>query len=292
MNLSEYIKNIKDKLLFIYDENEANSIVNTYCKEILRLSNTDFILSKNELLSNQNLKLLNNSIERLLNGEPLQYVLGYSYFYDTKFIVDKSVLIPRPETELLVDFIIKKHKERKNLKILDLCSGSGCIAITLRKNLPNSSVFAIDVSDETIEIFKKNCILNSVDDIKIEKYDVLSDNKFPFSEHFDIIISNPPYVLESEKIFMHKNVLCFEPEIALFVSDNNPLIFYEKIAKLSKNLSRRELKNNTELYFEINEKFADEIILINKKNGFQNNEIIKDFNGKNRFVFGIIKNLM
>lgn len=284
MKLFEFINNLTSYLSIIYEEKEAKSLSNYYCKELLKINNTDFFFKLNEEISEKDFELLNINVGRLLNGEPLQYILGYSYFYGLKFIVSEAVLIPRQESEILVDFIIKKYSSINSLKILDICTGSGCLSVTLKKYLPTAQIFATDISKTAIEICKKNSELNNVE-LNIFENDILSNAELSFNQQFDLIISNPPYVLESEKKFMHKNVTEFEPEIALYVKDEEAFIFYEKISEIAKML----LKKNAELYFEINEKFASEVIAINEKNGIFNNQILKDFNGKNRFVYGKIK---
>lgn len=282
MTLSEYINELNRKLLSIYDKEEAASVSKYYVESILSLNSTELILKCNEELIPAHLDKLKTGEIRLINGEPVQYITGKSWFYGLNFFVNKNVLIPRQETEILVDYIIKRHKNSGKIKILDIGTGSGCIAITLKKYLSNAEIFAIDVSANVLEICKKNAQLNKVN-IEVLEYNILYNKNLPFNKYFDIILSNPPYVLESEKPLMHKNVVDFEPAQALYVEDKDPLLFYRNILE---RISESATKPR-EIFFEINEKFSNEIISLNKSFGFLHNEIIKDLNGKDRFVFGL-----
>ena len=279
MTIKNYLKYLTSKLTALYSFTEANSIANMLIIKKLQLNKIDLVLNSDNEISENNFQNLLKSELRLLDAEPIQYILGECFFYGLKYFVDKNVLIPRQDTEILVDFIIKKHKNNQNLKILDICSGSGCISISLQKNLPMAMVAAIEISENAIKIMKKNCILNNINGIKIYKYDLLSDENIPFKNNFDIIVCNPPYILEKEKVKMHKNVVCYEPELALFVKDDKPLIFYEKI--FDKFVNHLNVKY---LYFEINENFTNEIINIGMKKHFNKYEVLQDFNGNDRFV--------
>lgn len=280
MTISEYINNISEKLETIYSKEEAISVAKYFVEAILSINKIDIILdSKKELLKNQ-FEELKSKEERLLAGEPVQYVTELSWFYGLKFFVNKHVLIPRQETELLVDFLINKHKSSGSIKILDIGTGSGCIPICLKKFLPNAKVFAIDISEDVLDVCKKNIELNDVE-IFTAKHDILSKSKLVFDFKFDLIISNPPYVLNSEKEQMHINVVDFEPEIALYVKDSDPLVFYRNILESTIN----NYSDYVELIFEINEKYAKEIIELEHKYGFTNCHIIKDLNNKDRFVY-------
>ncbi|MDR2835131.1 MAG: peptide chain release factor N(5)-glutamine methyltransferase [Bacteroidales bacterium] len=281
MTILNYILQLSKKLTNLYDINESNSIAKFYCKEILEMSNNQFILNYRNEIAKSQLQKLQKFENELIIGKPIQYILGYTYFYDLKIFVNQSVLIPRQETEILVDYIVNKYKNKENYKILDICSGSGCIAIALKRNIPNSEVCAIDISSEALEICKKNAKFQNTE-IKLAEYDILSNKKFPFSEKFDIIISNPPYVLENEKSQIKTNVLNYEPAIAIFVENKNPFIFYDKIAEKIQDIANK----NSEIFFEINEKYAKEIIEINEKNQILDNIVLKDLNGKDRVIWG------
>jgi len=234
-------------------------------------------------------------LANLKNEYPIQYIIGETEFYGLLFKVDKNVLIPRPETEELVDWIIGKVKSEKlevrskklevqnqndnkfRLKILDIGTGSGCISIALAKNLPDSEVWAIDISEKALKVAKKNAEFNNVK-INFLQSDILKCKKL--MTKFDIIVSNPPYVRELEKKQMQNNVVKYEPQEALFVKNKDPLQFYKKIAELAKT----GLNKNGELYFEINQEFSAETIELLEEKGFMNTEIKKDIYGADRMI--------
>jgi len=235
------------------------------------------------------------ALANLKNEYPIQYIIGETEFYGLLFKVDKNVLIPRPETEELVDWIIGKVKSEKlevrskklevqnqndnkfRLKILDIGTGSGCISIALAKNLPDSEVWAIDISEKALKVAKKNAEFNNVK-INFLQSDILKCKKL--MTKFDIIVSNPPYVRELEKKQMQNNVVKYEPQEALFVKNKDPLQFYKKIAELAKT----GLNKNGELYFEINQEFSAETIELLEEKGFMNTEIKKDIYGADRMI--------
>jgi release factor glutamine methyltransferase len=229
-----------------------------------------------------------NIIERLNKHEPIQYILGETEFYGRRFLVNESVLIPRPETEELVQFVIENRQQAaKKLSpqpsalrtLLDIGTGSGCIAISLAKELPNFQVFAYDISEKAIETAKKNAVLNKINVI-FEKVDILAERNKKLKKTFDIIVSNPPYVTKQEIERMQKNVLDFEPHLALFVENNDPLVFYEAIADFAFN----NLTINGLVAVEINEILGKETIEVFIKKGFSEVCIIKDIHQKDRFV--------
>lgn len=277
--LREYKNILTTKLKSIYPKHEAEAVAKFYIKEILKISPTDYILKAGEPLNNFQLMELTAKEEQLMNMEPVQYILGYAYFGEMKFIVNEDVLIPRQETEILIEIIIKNHKSHNNLKILDIGTGSGCIAVSLAKSLLNSQVYAIDISDKALNIAKKNALNNNTE-ICFHQFDILSENRLPWDGDFDIIVSNPPYVTESEKEEILSNVLNYEPHNALFVADSNPLKFYENIMIKTSN----SIKSEIIVYFEINERFGREISDLANKYGFRNTEIIQDYNGKDRIA--------
>lgn len=234
-----------------------------------------------------------NIIERLNNNEPIQYILGETEFYGRRFLVNDSVLIPRPETEELVKYIVDKQKSQfpvtnKQLQILDIGTGSGCIAISLAKELTNFKVTAYDISEKALETAKTNAELNKAD-VTFEKVDILNSeflilNSQAERRPFSIIVSNPPYVTKQEIDRMQKNVLDFEPHLALFVEDSEPLIFYEAIA----NFAFNNLTDNGLVAVEINEALGEETADIFRKKGFSEVEIIKDIHQKDRFVSAVL----
>ncbi|MBZ9630637.1 peptide chain release factor N(5)-glutamine methyltransferase [Salegentibacter sp. LM13S] len=231
-----------------------------------------------EIDENQ-VKKLDLALARLKKHEPIQHIIGNTEFFGLTFKVDKNVLVPRPETEELVQWILDDFSSaNRSLKILDIGTGSGCIAISLARNLPRAKISAIDISENALEIAKINAPNNNVE-IEFFQQDILQFEKL--SETYDVIVSNPPYVRELEKKEMHRNVLEYDPPGALFVKDNNPLIFYDKITKLAKSA----LKPGGELYFEINQYLAKETEQMMQENGFKT-ELRKDVFGNFRMLKG------
>ncbi len=225
-------------------------------------------------------------IDRLNTHEPIQYILGETEFYGRRFLVNDSVLIPRPETEELVKYVVDKTLRTQNLKprtLLDIGTGSGCIAISLAKELPNFRVSAYDISEKALETAKKNAELNKAD-VTFEKVDILNPSFTIHHSPFTIIVSNPPYVTKQEIDRMQKNVLDFEPHLALFVEDSEPLIFYEAIA----NFAFNNLTDNGLVAVEINETLGEETANVFKRKGFSEVEIIKDIHQKDRFVSAVL----
>ncbi len=286
-------KHLYDNLLqqiTTYESQEAKEIVFWLMEFYLGLRKIDILGDK----SFEKAIDWTNIIERLNNNEPIQYILGETEFYGRRFLVNDSVLIPRPETEELVKYIIKKQKnqfsvKRKQLSILDIGTGSGCIAISLAKELPNFIVSAYDISKNALETAKKNAELNKAN-VNFEKVDILKPPfihslfQYPLRHSFNIIVSNPPYVTKQEIYRMQKNVLDFEPHLALFVEDSEPLIFYEAIA----NFAFNNLTDNGLVAVEINEALGEETANVFRRKGFSEVEIIKDMHQKDRFVSAIL----
>ena len=277
-NLIDLLPYYKTKLVDIYEDNEIENIFYVICDYKHNLSRIDVKIS-NTLLSESELLMHRTCIKRLLTNEPIQHIIGETEFYGLSFLVNQDVLIPRPETEELIDFILSTTKNSA-FTILDIGTGTGCIPITLKSNLPLTKVSAIDISEKALETAIKNARLNKVN-VNFSHKDILTNNLTDLPQ-FDIIISNPPYVLESDKLKMNKNVLDFDPELALFVADENPLLFYKRITTLAV----EKLNKNGRLFFEIHENFGKETkqLLINA--GFTNVNIINDMQGKNRIVWG------
>lgn len=250
-----------------------------YCKinKVKVLSEPEKTISESELLK------LNSAVKELKKFTPIQYIIGETEFYKLKFFVNESVLIPRQETEELVRWIVEDNKNDKNLNILDIGTGSGCIAISIKKNLPSALVSAIDISEEAIITAKKNAELNNVE-IVIKNADILNfRNIEEFGSvglKYNVIVSNPPYVTVTDKNLMERNVIDFEPGIALFVSDNDPLVFYSIIL----DFADQNLSEDGKIYFEINEAFGNEIVAMIKQKGFTNIVLKKDFNNKDRMI--------
>ena len=240
----------------------------------------DLALQPDLVFSDEEIVIWNFILEQLKKEIPIQYILGVTHFYGLEFEVNSAVLIPRPETEELVDWIVQKSKiknQKSKLKILDIGTGSGCIAIALAKNLPNVQVFALDVSEQALATAKTNAELNQVT-IQFLHQSILETENL--GQQFDVIVSNPPYVRELEKQEIKKNVLDNEPHLALFVEDNDALIFYRKIAQLA----QKNLNPQGQLYFEINQYLGQEMLDLLQKMGFKDTVLRKDIYGNDRMI--------
>lgn len=277
MLIQEFKRHFFQELSGLYPETEIQSFFNILVEFKLHLSRIELALQHNFELHDDDFLFLQNVLSELKYQIPIQYIIGETEFYGLPFKVDKNVLIPRPETEELVEWIVQNHKNQHNIKILDIGSGSGCIAISLAKNLPKAKVSAIDISAEALNVAKNNAALNQVN-VNFINSDILTIVELP--DVFDIIVSNPPYVRELEKDQMQQNVLANEPHIALFVKNENPLLFYDKIAELAKN----HLTENGVLYFEINQYLGNETVKLLKTKGFKNIEVKKDIYGVDRMM--------
>lgn len=259
-----------------YEADEARSISQMVFKEILGYDTIQLILNENELIPAALFEQLDQIAFLINENQPIQYILGYEEFMGMNFKVNPAVLIPRPETEELVEWIIKDSKHQNHLSILDIGTGSGCIAISLKKNLPFATVNAIDISEDALKIASQNAKQNQCD-VHFTTIDILTQS---LTSLFDVIVSNPPYVLETEKLQMHRNVLDFEPSTALFVTDSDPLLFYKRIASLA----YIHLNVGGCIYFEINESFAEQTLALFSDELWVEKESRKDFRGKDRFV--------
>ncbi len=275
-------KSFKTELKDIYPEREIQTFVEILLEYYAGLSKTDIILKSEKILDPFVSQQIEKALIRLKKSEPLQYIIGETEFYDLKLKVNPSVLIPRPETEELVQWIIENHKNDGKISILDIGTGSGCIPLALKNNLPDSELFAVDISDKALETAKTNAEINKLD-ISFFQLDILNAEINQNFEKIDIIISNPPYVLELEKKLIHKNVLKNEPHLALFVENDNALVFYKAIIEFANNY----LKVGGSLYFEINEVFGLEMTDLYRENGYQGIELKKDINGKDRMIKGV-----
>ena len=278
--ISDIINYYKTQLIGFYDEKEAESLMKLAIQYYLNFSSIELILNYDKPVNESDMLNIHFAYRDLKAYKPIQYILGETEFYELKFKVNENVLIPRPETEELVDWIIRDHENSsETLKVLDVGPGSGVIAISIKKNLSDSEVIAIDISAKALDVAKINAERNSVEVIFAE-FDILDTNSYSKLPKFDIIVSNPPYVRNSEKAKMKKNVLDYEPQNALFVEDNNPLEFYEAIAVFAKT----NLNPNGKLYLEINEAFGKEISELLERKGFNNVELRQDINGRDRVV--------
>ena len=273
MKLASFKKEFLESITPLYNKDEASSLYYMLCEESLALSKSKLIIAEDMDLSVEKTNQLYNCLDRLKKHEPIQYVLGKTIFCKLNFFVNKSVLIPRPETEELVNIILKSQLGDKT--ILDIGSGSGCIAISLAKHSPKANVTALDVSKDAIELSQRNAKEN---DVKLEfiNADILN---YKSDKKYDIIVSNPPYVFESQRKHMSKNVLDYEPELALFVKNDDPLKFYKAILDFSKN----SLNKDGKIYFEINEKCKNEIKDLAYYYNYLNVDCKLDVFGKYRF---------
>ncbi|MFN3940066.1 MAG: peptide chain release factor N(5)-glutamine methyltransferase [Chitinophagales bacterium] len=273
MFVAEYITNLQNALCSIYDRREASNIARYVMEE---LYGRNFI-RQNNILSDLQLKELSLISKRLLMSEPVQYILEAAWFYNLQFKVTSSVLIPRPETEELVDNILKTING-KNVSVLDIGTGSGCIAIALKKNLPQSTIYASDISDAALEIAKKNAETHSAEIFFIQNDIIISPCSLP--GQLDIVVSNPPYISVEEKKEMHKNVLLYEPHQALFTPTDDAGYFYTIIAEQALKL----LKPHGLLFFEMNYSISEQIRTMLVDKGYSQVEIINDLQGKPRII--------
>jgi release factor glutamine methyltransferase len=311
MKIKQYRTQFVQALSSIYDAIEAESFFYLILEEKHKLKKIDLALNPDLTFSEEEIQIWDFLLEQLKQEIPIQYLLGKTNFCGLDFDVNPDVLIPRPETEELVDWIIKSRKSEvgsgkwsldklgmtvgsQKIKILDIGTGSGCIAISLAKSLENATVFAIDISEKALATAQKNAEINKVE-VNFIHVNILNINDLeqlptshchpelvegPLPTQFDIIVSNPPYVRELEKIEIKKNVLDFEPHLALFVSDNDALIFYKKIAELA----QKSLNPNGKLFFEINQYLGQEMMDLLRKMNFKNIELRKDIYGNVRMI--------
>ena len=277
----------------VYGSDEANALIMILLEHYFSLDKVKIAMNPELRLSESELLTLHFAVKELLKNKPVQYVLGETEFCGMRFFVNENVLIPRPETEELVlrvksgvlrnrskEYGVESKEVDGRPSILDIGTGSGCIAISLAKLLKDSVVTAVDVSEKALEVARKNAEANDIN-VRFVLDDILNPhNSELIDNQYDIIVSNPPYVCESEKSEMRANVLDYEPSTALFVEDNDPLIFYRKILEFA----QKTLKPGGEVWFEINEKFGEEMKNLCHEKGFKNVEIIKDFRERDRIL--------
>ncbi len=274
--ISEYLKKgLSEK----FSDREIKIITDELILKRFNWTKTDLISNKENRLSESDLLFFRSCLKRLQANEPLQYVIGSTFFYDLEIKTDKRALIPRPETEELVDWVVKSFQSKPESIILDLCTGSGCIALAIKSQLNTTKVSGIDISKEALSLASENA--KSLD-LNIELYegDVLGDLANLSSKSFDCWVSNPPYIPESDKVEMAENVLKYEPGLALFVDNHLPIVFYERIAENGLRL----IKNGGSLFFEIHERFGKEVVDMLKQKGYIDIELKQDLQGKDRMV--------
>jgi len=281
MTLNEARTVLTKELKNVYESDELRNIIELVTEHITNMSRVEQVKNKVPYLTCTQLEDLDAITERLKKNEPVQYVLGEAWFAGMKFKVNKNVLIPRPETEELVDWIVKESQKLKvkSQNIIDIGTGSGCIPITIKKKLQEANVSAIDVCSETLFTATENAIeLNT--DVNFLLLDFLDEEKWKELGQYNIIVSNPPYVKQSEINTMHERVKEFEPHLALFVPDNDPLLFYKKLS----DFSMKHLNAGGKLFVEINEALGEAVSSLFRSAGFVNIELKKDMQGKDRMV--------
>ncbi|TPE42719.1 peptide chain release factor N(5)-glutamine methyltransferase [Pontibacter mangrovi] len=274
-------QHIRESIKAAYPEPEAGSIAQLVLEHVLQKNRMHLMLAQQEEVSPAQEAQLAQMVQRLQRQEPVQYVLGVAHFYGLELQVDERVLIPRPETEELVDLVLREHKEQQGLQVLDICAGSGCIPLALAANLPNAQVYGLEVSEGALEVARANAAKYKlpVEWLQADIFEPVPSIK-PAS--LDIITSNPPYVLEEEKRQMRENVLQYEPHLALFVPDQDPLKYYRRITEVALQL----LKKGGKVYFEINERYGQEVKELLLQTGFAEAQVVADLFGKNRIVCG------
>ena len=278
MKLSQLKINFTTVLQGVYDKEEVHCFFYILCDFFLQYSRFEVSMALDTIVSAKNITAFDMALLRLKKQEPIQYILGCTAFYGLTFKVNEHTLIPRPETEELVDWVLSNlHDQDSMLDILDIGTGSGCIAISLAKNIPTARVSGLDISEKTLEVAQENAVKNQVL-VSFCKKDILETTAL--KNKYDVMVSNPPYVRQLEKKAMNANVLDYEPGVALFVPNEDPLLFYRKIAQLA----MVSLQTRGWLYFEINEYLSKEMDVLLKDIGFANIEIKKDFREVPRMI--------
>jgi release factor glutamine methyltransferase len=281
MTVRDAIAKYRSELNSLYAPGELNEIISLVLESVKGFSKTDMITKDNISLNDDEVVQLQGILSELKTNKPVQYVLGYSWFYGMKLKVNHDVLIPRPETEELVRWIIEDYKSTFPIRVLDIGTGSGCIPIALKKHISNAEVIAIDVSESALEVAKENARVHHVD-IQFIQQDILrwKDSDEQLQTPFDIIVSNPPYVLQSDKSSLQERVLKYEPHLALFTGTEDDLIFYRSIA----DYAFRNLVPDGILYLEIHERKGDDVRALLAAKGFSSVELREDMSGKERMV--------
>jgi len=283
MTIKQLTYNISTSLQPLYDPREAAAVASWYVCARLKMERYELALRGNEPVDEALMTGIQQDMQKLMEGCPVQYVLGETEFYGLPFKVTPAVLIPRPETEELVQMVVQQYEGQK-VRIWDVGTGSGCIAVSLAKMLPHAEIFATDISEEALAVARANAELNGVG-VTFARHDMADDAHLPFGEtHFDVIVSNPPYIPASDRSSMHKNVVDYEPETALFVPDNDKLWCYRALARLA----QRTLVPGGRIYVETYHDFHEELAEMFQQHGFSDVQSVRDLNGRLRFV--VMKN--
>lgn len=280
--MTQSIQYIQEQLQGIYPPDEIKSFTKILFENICNIPPYQQVFHKDIEISEAQKQKLQEAITRLKNHEPIQYIIGSTFFFNRDFMVEPGVLIPRPETEELMEMIVREN-QNKPIRILDIGTGSGCIPVTLSLELPQSTVYSADISEDALCVAQKNIAHNKAT-VSLIHCDILDDTAIPrLPQQLDIIVSNPPYVMESEKTGMENNVLVHEPHLALFVPDEDPLLFYNRIADLGRTL----LKEGGRIYFELNALLAQESAEMMISKGYKQVSLHKDLFGKLRFLTAV-----
>jgi len=278
------LKYIRSELSDLYSKEETEGMIRYIFEYVKNYSFSDMILHDRDVLTQKERDTVKDIISELKRHKPIQYILKETKFYGLPFNVNDNVLIPRPETEELVDWILQENKNF-NGSILDVGTGSGCIAVSLKKSLENANVYGLDISEKALIVARSNALLNEVN-VSFLKKDIINIYDSDSLQKFDIIVSNPPYVTEKEKTQMQDNVLKYEPFTALFVPDDDPLKFYRVLAELGE----KKLNDNGKIFWEINENYGIDCVHLLKKHNFYHIRLCKDIRGKDRMISAEYKN--
>ena len=270
---------IRQRIQAAYPEPEAGAVAQLVLEHALGQSRVQLNLNRQDFISEAQEAYIEAAVARLQRQEPVQYVLGVAHFYGLDLQVDERVLIPRPETEELVDLVLKEHKGRQGLQVLDICAGSGCIPLALAANLPKATIYGLEVSEGALEVARTNTAIYNLPVTWLQQ-DIFEPVQGIAAGSLDIITSNPPYVLEAEKQQMRPNVLQYEPHLALFVPDTDALKYYRRISEVALEL----LKEGGKLYFEINERYGKQVQELLLQVGFSTAAVVQDLFGKDRMV--------
>ncbi len=296
LNYNQAFYQLKEKLQPVYDANESAAIAHIFLEHLTGLNKSDRLLKKDTLFTERQQLQYDEKSKELVKGKPVQYIINSAWFMGREFLVNEGVLIPRPETEELVQWIVNDHKETEKLRVLDIGAGSGCIGLSLTRLLQGAIVTCADISKEAIEVLKTNIewVLTpeekkkGADNITVKTLDFLNEEKRNKQlGRYDIIVSNPPYIPKKDKVQMHRNVKDYEPEIALFVPDNDPLVFYKAIAQFGK----EHMRSNGYIYCELDANHAEECKALFEKAEYENVEIRKDMHDNWRMLKAGIGNL-
>lgn len=280
-NVVSVVHYMRQELSIYYPISEIEGLINYTFKEVLGYNKIDLIMRAEQPVAEHKMIEFAEVIAGLKQHVPIQYIFGRTRFYGVDLLLTDDVLIPRPETEELVHWILNDYKHKSNLRILDIGTGSGCIPVALKANMDDNTIDALDISSDALMVAGQNAVRNSVD-VSFYQHDILSSEPFGMAK-YDLIVSNPPYVTEAQSVSMLPNVLNYEPHLALFVPDNNPLMFYEAIAHFCKN----HLNPGGALYLEINEDYSSHTADLLQAFNFTDIKVRKDLNGKFRMVKAI-----